>query len=84
MRSSSPVFLNEDNDNDHLYGGGQPYSNSNVVYSDISSHGAYGQPAHSVGHRQESYGIRELGGGPSMDDPFAVGVTGGAAGIGIA
>ncbi|KAF8888318.1 hypothetical protein BD779DRAFT_1672387 [Infundibulicybe gibba] len=80
----APVFLDDEND---VYGPG-----AGGGYSDVSSHGTYGQPPMSVGHGmggQEAYGMRELGPGPGeIYNPAGYGAGAaagaGAAGIGVA
>ncbi|KAF8055573.1 hypothetical protein FPV67DRAFT_1458626 [Lyophyllum atratum] len=104
----APIFLDDDDDDRH-YGGGGMYSDHNSggggggggggytsggQYSDVSSHGTFGQPALSTGHGSgaEAYGMREMG-GPSPGEIFSpygaaggvgAGAGAGAAGVGVA
>ncbi|KAF8963761.1 hypothetical protein BDZ97DRAFT_1758371 [Flammula alnicola] len=91
----NPVFLDDEEDDRYGRGGyGNPSGGNGGgggQFSDVSSHGTYGQPAMSVGHGQESYGMREMGQGVGpgeIYDPYAAGAAGagsaGAAGIGVA
>ncbi|GLB45598.1 hypothetical protein LshimejAT787_2400560 [Lyophyllum shimeji] len=86
----APIFLDDDDDDDDRrrpYGAGgyadHPY-NSGGGYSDVSSHGTYGQPPLSTGHGSgsESYNMRELG--PSPGDIYNAYGAAGAAGVGVA
>ncbi|KAF8166490.1 hypothetical protein BJ912DRAFT_1149866 [Pholiota molesta] len=69
-------------------GYGQKEGGGYGQYSDVSSHGTFGQPAMSVGSHGETYNMREIsprGDGPGpgeLFDPYAG--AAGAAGIGVA
>ncbi|KAF8179624.1 hypothetical protein BJ912DRAFT_1045103 [Pholiota molesta] len=73
---------------DHGYGGSGKEGSGYGQYSDVSSHGTFGQPAMSVGSHGETYNMREIsprGDGPGpgeLFDPYAG--AAGAAGIGVA
>jgi len=81
-----PVFLDDEDDNyGPGYGAGGYGANAGGGYSDVSSHGTYGQPAMS----QESYGMSERPGpGPGgvfdHNAMYGAGAAAGAAGIGVA